>query len=72
MDEKELRNLLHFFLCQLQAECTKLLDAGGEFDEQLRRIDSHYGGEDVRSCKVSSWQFIYLGFVGNCDITQLF
>ena len=56
--EAEVQNLLEFFLCQLRAQCTKLLGKGDEFDEELKCIDRTSHGEDVFSAQASSISFV--------------
>ena len=52
--EEEVLHMLHFFLCQLRAQCEKRLgdDVVKRFDAEMERIDPEVGARDIVAAKV--------------------
>jgi hypothetical protein len=54
--EEETLHMLHFFLCQLRAQCEKILGAevAQRFDAEMHRLDPELGSRDIIAAQVCS------------------
>jgi hypothetical protein len=56
--EEEVLHMLHFFLCQLRAQCEKILgeEVTRRFDAEMQRLDPKIGSQDIIAAQVKLWR----------------